>query len=88
VVIDSRAGRVLDPGGRMMVDGGEWRWIAEQATGDRDHLLLASSVPFVLTPGLHHLEEWIEIAATSMPSVEANSAATMPAEPIPTITRS
>jgi len=61
VVIDSRAGRVLDPGGRMMVDGGEWRWIAEQATGDRDHLLLASSVPFVLSPGLHHLEEWIEM---------------------------
>ena len=61
VVIDSRAGRVLDPGGRMMVDGGEWRWIEEQANGDHDHLLLASSVPCVLSPGLHHLEEWTEL---------------------------
>jgi hypothetical protein len=59
VVMDSRAGRVLD-GTRKMVDDEEWGWIVEQATGDFDHLLLATSVPFLLSPGLHHLEAWNE----------------------------
>ena len=63
LVIDSRAGRELEPGRRSMVTDTEWDWIAEQATGDLDHLLLASSVPFFLTHGLHHLEAWDEAIA-------------------------
>ena len=35
VMIDSRAGRVLDPGHRAMVDADEWDWIARHATGRR-----------------------------------------------------
>ena len=31
VMIDSRAGRVLTPGDRSMVDAGEWDWITEHA---------------------------------------------------------
>jgi hypothetical protein len=60
VMIDSRAGRVLDEGSRAMVDGDEWRWIEEHCTGDVDHLLIGTSLPFLLAPALHDLEAWNE----------------------------
>jgi phosphodiesterase/alkaline phosphatase D-like protein len=60
VVIDSRCGRVLEGQRREMVDDDEWAWIEEQATGDFDHLLLASSLPFALAPAIHDLEAWNE----------------------------
>jgi hypothetical protein len=60
VMIDSRAGRVLTPGSRSMVDAGEWAWIVEHATGDFDHLLIGTSLPLFLAPGLHYLEAWNE----------------------------
>jgi hypothetical protein len=60
VMIDSRAGRVLTPGDRSMVDAGEWEWITEHATGDFDHLLIGTSLPMFLAPGLHYLEAWNE----------------------------
>ncbi len=63
VMIDSRAGRVLDPGSRSMVDADEWEWIAEHATGGVDHLLIGTSLPVVLGPALHHLEAWNEALA-------------------------
>jgi hypothetical protein len=56
LVVDSRAGRVLTPGGRDMLDGEEWRWIEEQVRGDTGHLLIASTVPLLLPPGLHDME--------------------------------
>jgi hypothetical protein len=59
IVIDSRCGRVLD-GERAMVDDDEFDWITERASGDVDHLLLASSVPYLLLPALHHVEAWNE----------------------------
>ncbi len=60
VVIDSRAGRILDPGHRSMVDADEWRWIGEHATGGHDHLVIATSLPLLLGPALHHAEAWNE----------------------------
>jgi PhoD-like phosphatase len=60
VMIDSRAGRVLTPGQRSMVDQGEWDWITEHATGGFDHLLIGSTLPLFLAPGLHYLEAWNE----------------------------
>ena len=60
VVIDSRAGRVLQDGRRAMVDDEEWDWIVEHATGGFDHLLLATSLPYLLAPALHYLEAWSE----------------------------
>jgi len=60
VMIDSRAGRVLDPGARSMLDEAEWRWLEETATGGFDHLLLATSVPWLLMPAMHDLEGWNE----------------------------
>jgi hypothetical protein len=63
VVIDSRAARVLREGRRSMVDDDEWDWVEQHATGGFDHLLLATSLPFVLAPGMHHVEAWSEAVA-------------------------
>ena len=60
VMIDSRAGRVLTPGSRSMVDAGEWEWITEHATGGFEHLLIGTSLPLFLAPALHYLEAWNE----------------------------
>jgi len=63
VMIDSRAGRVLDPGQRSMVDQEEWRWIEEHACGDVDHLLIGTSLPLIMGPAMHWLEAWNEVTA-------------------------
>jgi hypothetical protein len=60
IFIDSRAGRVLEEHRRAIVDDEEWSWIVEHAEGDFDHLLIATTVPFLLSPGFHHLEAWNE----------------------------
>lgn len=60
VVIDSRAGRVLENRRRSMLDAAEWEWLERQLTGGVDHLLIATSLPLLLSPGLHHLEAWNE----------------------------
>jgi len=60
VVIDSRCGRVLEGGRRDMLDEAEWDWLGERLTGDIDHLLVATSLPFLLPPAVHGLEAWNE----------------------------
>ena len=60
VVMDSRAGRVLDEENRAMVEDAEWDWIAEHATGGFDHLLMCTSLPYLMMPAAHHLEAWNE----------------------------
>ncbi len=60
VMVDSRAGRVLTPGGRAMVDADEWSWIEAHARGDVEHLLIGTSLPLILSPALHNLEAWNE----------------------------
>ncbi len=60
LAIDSRGGRVLEEGNRSMVDAEEWSWIEEKATGGFDHLLLCTSLPLMLGPGMHHLQAWNE----------------------------
>jgi hypothetical protein len=51
---------VLDEGARRMVDEEEWRWIVDRSEGDFDHLLVATTVPWLLSPGLDRLEAWNE----------------------------
>jgi hypothetical protein len=61
VMMDSRGGRVLDPERRAMVDPDELRFIEEcSKEGDHDHLLLGTSLPWLLSPGTHWLEAWNE----------------------------
>ncbi len=60
LVIDSRAGRVLEPGARSMLDEDEWGWVEEHASGDFDHLLLGTSLPAFLGCAMHEVEAWSE----------------------------
>ena len=60
IVMDSRGGRVLEEGRRSIFDEEEREWVWGQAEGDFDHLLIATSDPFLLSHGLHHLEAWSE----------------------------
>jgi PhoD-like phosphatase len=60
VVIDSRGGRVLEDGTRLMVNEAEWRWVTESVSGDWDHVVLATSLPLLLPRGIHALEAWNE----------------------------
>jgi hypothetical protein len=63
---------VLEPGHRAMLPPGEWAWFAEQARGDVDHLVVGSSLPWLLPPGIHHLESWNErLAGSARPRVAA-----------------
>jgi hypothetical protein len=62
VAVDSRCSRQLDPDDRRMVDAPEWAWVRDQVLpgDDYDHLILASTLPVLLLPGIHHLEGWDE----------------------------
>jgi hypothetical protein len=60
VVIDSRGGRVVEDGKRLMVNEAEWQWITESVSGDWDHVVLATSLPLLLPRGIHALEAWNE----------------------------
>ncbi len=61
VMIDSRAGRVLDPDHREMVAEDEWDFIERSgACADCHHVLLGTSLPWLMAPGMHHLEAFNE----------------------------
>ncbi|HSP59672.1 MAG TPA: alkaline phosphatase D family protein [Ornithinimicrobium sp.] len=60
VVVDSRAARDLTPGSRSVLDETEMSWLDEQLKGGHEHLIVATSLPFLLPRGLHHLESWNE----------------------------
>ncbi len=60
LVLDSRAGRMLEPGERSMLDPDEMQWAEDLMVGDHDHVIVGTSLPFLLPMGLHHLEAWNE----------------------------
>jgi hypothetical protein len=45
---------------RQMVSDTEWQWVTESVAGDWDHVVLVSSLPFLLSRGIHDLEAWNE----------------------------
>lgn len=59
LVIDSRCGRILD-GQRSMIGDEEFDWITDQLSGDYRHLLIGTSLPWLLAPALHDIEAWNE----------------------------
>ncbi|GAA2628826.1 alkaline phosphatase D family protein [Dactylosporangium fulvum] len=65
VVLDNRAGRELERGKRAMLLDSEWAWFAKQLPGEYDHLLIGSSLPWLLPPAIHHLEAATEKLAES-----------------------
>ena len=58
-VIDVRGGRVLAPR-RELVAEAHWRELDGALEGDADHLLVVTSLPWLLAPAAHHLEAWNE----------------------------
>lgn len=61
LMVDTRAARVLDEEHRSMLDPGEARWLREQALSDResyDHLLVGTSLPWLLPHLVHDAEAW------------------------------
>ena len=60
IFIDSRAARVLTDERRSMFDDRVWEWIVDHASGDFDHLLICTTVPYLLSPAFHDLEAWNE----------------------------
>ncbi|MCX4822797.1 alkaline phosphatase family protein [Streptomyces sp. NBC_01142] len=61
LMLDSRAARVLEERNRSMLNAGEARWVREQALtekGSYDHLLIGTSLPWLLPPLIHDAEGW------------------------------
>ncbi len=65
VMLDNRSSRVLRPGHRAMLPAGEWSWVLDRAHGVYDHLVVGASLPWLLPPGIHHVEAWNEKLADS-----------------------
>jgi len=63
VMVDSRCGRILD-GARSMLSEDEFAWLAEQVDGEMDHLLIGTSLPWLLARALHDVEAWDEVLAS------------------------
>lgn len=65
-MIDSRNGRILAGGARKMVSDDEFDWVERQVNDDIesvDHLVLGSSLPWLLPPVLSDVETLDEIGA-------------------------
>lgn len=60
IFIDARAARVLEEDRRAIVDDEEWDWIVEHTEGDFDHLLVCTTIPWLLSPAFDRLEAWNE----------------------------
>jgi phosphodiesterase/alkaline phosphatase D-like protein len=65
IMIDSRNGRILDDGRHLMLGDPEFSWVEEQAAapGQVDHLMIGTSVPWLLPHAIGDLETVNEIAA-------------------------
>jgi hypothetical protein len=64
LVIDSRCGRILADGRRSMIGEDEFAWIERQAVdGSYDHLVVGTSLPWLLPRTLHDLESADEALA-------------------------
>ena len=64
VMVDSRAGRVLDEQARRMLDDAEFDWVeAAMRTAVDDgveHVVLGTSLPWLLPHAIHQVERWNE----------------------------
>jgi hypothetical protein len=66
VVLDNRCGRQLEPGHRRMLPPAEWDWFTGLVRqGGYRHLVIGASLPWLLPPGVQHLEAAVERLAES-----------------------
>ncbi|WP_326752478.1 alkaline phosphatase family protein [Streptomyces hirsutus] len=64
LMVDTRAARVLAEGERAMLDPSEAAWLREQALDERgayDHLLIGTSLPWLLPHLVHDVEGWSSV---------------------------
>ncbi|HEY8374133.1 MAG TPA: alkaline phosphatase D family protein [Pseudonocardiaceae bacterium] len=62
LVVDTRCGRILEGGRRSMLGDEEFAWLERNAEGDYDHLLVGSSLPWILPHVISHLQSLNEVA--------------------------
>ncbi|MER5550887.1 alkaline phosphatase D family protein [Streptomyces sp. NPDC002793] len=61
LMVDTRAARTLDEQQRSMLRDGEAKWLREEMLADPgavDHLLIGTSLPWLLPPLIHDAETW------------------------------
>jgi phosphodiesterase/alkaline phosphatase D-like protein len=65
LMVDSRNGRILDDGRHLILGESEFSWLERQATapGAVDHVLIGTSIPWLLPHAIGDLETVNEIAA-------------------------
>ena len=67
VMVDSRAGRVLAERDRQILDDAEFTWVEEavrEAVSDGvEHVLVGTSLPWLLPHAIHDIERWDETLA-------------------------
>jgi len=64
LVIDSRCGRILGDRRRSMLADKEFEWVeAQTEDGTFEHLVVATSMPWLLPRALHDIESWNEALA-------------------------
>ncbi|MGH3980398.1 MAG: alkaline phosphatase D family protein [Pseudonocardiaceae bacterium] len=66
VMVDSRCGRMLDDGDRAMLDEEEFSWVEDAVEGrvdGLDHVLVGSSLPWLLPPAISDVQSVNEAAA-------------------------
>lgn len=66
LMIDSRNSRILDDGSRKMLGDKEFAWVdrhVHEGLEDLDHLILASSLPWLLPPAIGDIQTINEFAA-------------------------
>ncbi|MGH3873201.1 MAG: alkaline phosphatase D family protein [Pseudonocardiaceae bacterium] len=59
VVLDTRCGRILTEGRRTMLDDAEFSWVdsaVSQDAHDAGHVLIGSSLPWLLAPAIHDVQ--------------------------------
>jgi hypothetical protein len=60
VVVDTRNGRVLEPGNRKMIGDDEWDWVVDRCFEPANHLVIATSLPVFTPGGVHAIQQWDE----------------------------
>ncbi len=68
LIVDSRCGRVLNAQDRLMINDDTFTWIEEQASEDPqqvDHLLLGSSIPWLMPPAASQAQMMNERSAAA-----------------------
>ncbi len=63
IMVDTRCGRILAEGTRLMLGEEEFSWVERAAEGSFDHLLIGSSLPWLLPQAIHELQAANEVAA-------------------------